>query len=109
MPLGSDGWTVNDLDDLPDDGLGYELVDGSLRVSPPPTVLHSVTEDRLVKSAQYAAAGVVHFWRLELSAAPVLLTHELEGRVYRETGRFLDEVLLDRPVPLRFRLGELLR
>ena len=39
---------------------------------------------------------------------PVLLTHVLEGDVYRETGRFLDEVALEEPVPLRFRLADLM-
>ena len=27
LPLRADGWTVDDLDLLPDDGLRYELVD----------------------------------------------------------------------------------
>jgi Uma2 family endonuclease len=33
-------WTVDDLDDLPDDGLQYELADGVLLVSPAPRPLH---------------------------------------------------------------------
>ena len=33
-------WTVADLDDLPDDGLRYELVDGTLLVSAAPSKLH---------------------------------------------------------------------
>jgi Uma2 family endonuclease len=33
-------WTVQDLQDLPDDGLQYELVDGVLLVTPPPTHRH---------------------------------------------------------------------
>ena len=36
----SGGWTVDDLVDLPDDGLRYELVDGTLLVSPAPTKVH---------------------------------------------------------------------
>lgn len=35
-------WTVDDLDDLPDDGRRYELVDGVLLVSSAPTDLHQV-------------------------------------------------------------------
>lgn len=175
LPAHADGWTVQDLDDFPDDGLCYELVDGSLHVSPPPTNFHdylvgrfvvaldgalddswcvipgggvrfdtrnyrepdlmvikrdalhsrladpgdvllaievmspsSVTTDRLVKPAQYAAAGIPHFWRLELGDAPVLVPHELQGGVYREAGRFHDEVVLEEPVRLSFRLDELL-
>lgn len=175
LPAHREGWTVDDLDDVPDDGMRYELVDGALLVSPPATVGHnsaafelgvllraalgddwrivpapgvvldrrnyrepdlvvlrrqalesrlaaasdvllavevmspsSVTDDRLVKPAQYAAAGIAHYWRLERGAAPVLVTHELEGGVHRESGRFTDEVVVDSPVALRFRLGALL-
>lgn len=39
MPRDHD-WTVEDLDDLPDDGLRYELLDGALVVSPAPSLLH---------------------------------------------------------------------
>ena len=40
MPDGVAEWTVDDLDQLPDDGLRYELLDGILLVSPAPTRLH---------------------------------------------------------------------
>jgi Uma2 family endonuclease len=176
LPVREEGWTVEDLDGLPDDGLRYELVDGSLLVSPPPTVGHnaaafelgvllraavgdswrvvpapgvrldlrnyrepdlvvvrreaigarladacdvllavevmspsSVTDDRVTKPAQYARAGIPHYWRLERGGVPVLVTHELAGGVYRETGRFVDEVVVDRPVAVRFRLDAVLR
>jgi Uma2 family endonuclease len=33
-------WTVDDLRNLPDDGLRYELVDGTLLVSAAPSKLH---------------------------------------------------------------------
>ena len=175
LPLTSDRWTVDDLGRLPDDGLRYELVDGALLVTPPPTPQHdlvatelghllhaalprewvvllpgsielgvhdhrlpdlvvvsrrcvrektqvdpddvllalevmspaSVSTDRLVKPAQYAAAGIPHFWRIE-PAGPLLVTHALDGAVYRETGRFGDEVVVAEPVPLRFRLADLM-
>jgi hypothetical protein len=32
----ADGWTVDDLDALPEDGVRRELLDGVLLVSPPP-------------------------------------------------------------------------
>jgi Uma2 family endonuclease len=67
----------------------------------------SVSTDRIAKPAQYAAAGIAHYWRLELDPL-VLVTHELAGGAYRETRRFEDDVVLDHPVPLRFRLGQLL-
>jgi len=174
LPLDSDGWTVADLERLPDDELGYELVDGALLVTPPPPNAHnlcanelgyllrgvlsrewvvvapgalqldihnwrapdllvmrreavqrtyarpdeallavevmspsSVSTDRLVKPAQFAAAGIPHYWRIEPDE-PVLITHALAGGVYRETGRFLDEVALDEPVRLAFRLADLM-
>jgi Uma2 family endonuclease len=69
----------------------------------------SLTEDRLVKSAQYVAAGIQHYWRLERQDAPEFVTHELERLVYREAGRFTDEVVVERPVGLRFRLEHLFR
>ncbi|WP_239075266.1 Uma2 family endonuclease [Planosporangium flavigriseum] len=34
------GWTVDDLRQLPDTGVRYELFDGSLLVSPPPALPH---------------------------------------------------------------------
>lgn len=40
MPRATDEWTVDDLDQLPDDGLRYELLDGLLLVSPAPTPIH---------------------------------------------------------------------
>jgi Uma2 family endonuclease len=67
----------------------------------------SISTDRVAKPAQYAAHGIPHFWRLELDPA-VLITHALDKDVYRETGRFDDEVLVDEPASLRFRLADLL-
>jgi hypothetical protein len=63
--------------------------------------------DQLVKPVEYAAAGIPHFWRLELEPLS-LVVHALDGDVYRETGRLDDEVLLDEPVILHFRLADLL-
>jgi Uma2 family endonuclease len=40
-------WTVTDLSALPDDGLRYELVDGTLLVSPTPTKTHQRAVVRL--------------------------------------------------------------
>lgn len=48
-------WTVDDLVRTPDDGQRYEIVDGSLIVSPPPEPRHQVIAARLVR----ALAGVV--------------------------------------------------
>ena len=41
LDIPMDGWTVDDLDALPDDDhLRYELVDGCLLVTPPPPLRH---------------------------------------------------------------------
>ena len=40
-------WTVADLATIPEDGLRYELVDGTLLVSPAPTKLHQRVVGRL--------------------------------------------------------------
>ena len=67
----------------------------------------SVSTDRVAKPAQFAAAGIPHFWRFE-PADSVLWTYRLDGDVYRETGRYTDQVDVEEPVPLRFRLADLL-
>lgn len=67
----------------------------------------SVTDDRLVKPAQYARAGIGHYWRLEQTGGPELITHVLAGDTYRETGRFHDHVAIDQPVAVRLRLADL--
>jgi Uma2 family endonuclease len=174
LPFRPDGWTVDDLQLIPDDvPYRYELVDGGLLVTPPPDLRHaeaadalrqllrdhlpsglrvltdpgvyvdrrnyrqpdvavyrrgerrdrmqvqdvvlavevvspsSVTTDRVTKPAQYAAAGIPHFWRFELDPA-LLVTHALAAGVYHESGRFSDEVDVREPVALRFRLADLL-
>ena len=48
MPRAGD-WTADDLDDLPDDGLRYELVDGVLLVSPSPAVTHQAAVVNLLE------------------------------------------------------------
>lgn len=40
MPTVKRRWTVADLDDLPDDGARYEVIDGELFVTPSPSLLH---------------------------------------------------------------------
>ena len=66
----------------------------------------SVSNDRVAKPAQYAAAGIPHFWRFE-RAPRVLVIHALDGDVYRETGRYDDRVDVALPVPLSFALTDL--
>lgn len=40
MPQAFGEWTVDDLDQSPDDGLQYELLDGLLLVTPAPSLVH---------------------------------------------------------------------
>jgi Uma2 family endonuclease len=40
-------WTLEDLLDLPDDGNRYEILDGSLLVSPPPQLTHVYSNQEL--------------------------------------------------------------
>jgi len=41
-PRDSRQWTIDDLEQLPDDGRRYELLDGKLLVSPAPVVTHQL-------------------------------------------------------------------
>jgi hypothetical protein len=67
----------------------------------------SVSNDRVTKPVQYAAANIPHFWRLEVDPL-VLVVHRLAGSAYEVVGHYDDEVELDEPVPVAFRLAELL-
>jgi Uma2 family endonuclease len=58
MPRGRE-WTWADLQEIPDDGHRYEIVDGSLHVSPSPSRPHQVAAGRIVRLlADAAPAGV---------------------------------------------------
>jgi len=43
-----DGWTTDDLDELPEDGRRRELIDGVLIVSPSPSAMHQTLAGRLM-------------------------------------------------------------
>ncbi len=47
MPVNFKEWTVDDLGQLPNDGLQYELLDGVLHVSAIPTIEHQVIRNEL--------------------------------------------------------------
>ena len=54
-----DWWTIDDLFDLPDDGMRYELADGCLLVSPAPVPRHAKAEFHLRELLQrQAPAGI---------------------------------------------------
>jgi Uma2 family endonuclease len=67
----------------------------------------SVSTDRVAKPAQYAAAGIPHFWRLELDPL-VLVVHRMAADAYEVVGSYGDAVELDEPGPVAFRLADLL-
>jgi Uma2 family endonuclease len=48
-------WTAEDLYALPEDGMRHELLDGTLLVSPPPSVPHQLAARRLVAALAQAA------------------------------------------------------
>jgi hypothetical protein len=50
----ADGWTTDDLDALPEDGVRRELLDGVLHVSPSPSSVHQVIAARLLVGLEAA-------------------------------------------------------
>lgn len=174
-------WTVDDLERLPDDGNRYELIDGSLLVSPAPAPRHqlvarrvgdllaavapsgleiieatgsrlsarlefvpdvlvvhghaawsgrshllpadvllaveivspsSVTMDRVTKPALYAAAGIPHYWRIEIDLdQPLVVAHRLTDGVYAVQAEAAGDEPLDLsdPFPIIVVPSDLLR
>jgi Uma2 family endonuclease len=49
MPMLKRRWTVDDLEDLPDDGNRYEIIDGELFVTPAPSLNHQEAVSRLYR------------------------------------------------------------
>jgi Uma2 family endonuclease len=68
----------------------------------------SMTMDRIVKPAKYAAAGIANYWRIEQS--PLSLTaYRLAGDVYAEIGTWqIDETArLREPFPVEIEISRL--
>lgn len=65
-------WTVPELGELPDDGLRYELVDGCLVVTPPPTQRHQLLAAGLRRQLDAACPPP---WRCEVEF-PVALAED---------------------------------
>lgn len=49
MPTLKRRWTVDDLEDLPDDGQRYEVIDGELFVTPAPSLRHQEAAGRMYR------------------------------------------------------------
>jgi Uma2 family endonuclease len=83
------GWTVDDLDALPESHHRYELTDGTLSVSPSPSSLHQVVAGRLLV-------------RLEsLAAVPLIVTQAVEIRFGRQLTRIPDLLVVHSESPAR--------
>ncbi|GHI94969.1 Uma2 family endonuclease [Streptomyces olivaceus] len=70
----------------------------------------SAERDRDAKTRKYAAAGIVHFWRVEEEdALPVVHTYALDPatRAYAPTGIFHDRLKLTVPFPVDIDLSTL--
>ena len=63
-------------------GLGYEVRDVVLAVEVVSPSSH--TNDRITKPAQYAAAGIPSYWRIETDDPPELVAMQIVGDVYAE-------------------------
>ncbi len=48
-------WTIEDLERLPDDGNRYEITNGSLLATPPPSIPHVVSNSRLARLLDHQA------------------------------------------------------
>jgi Uma2 family endonuclease len=170
-------WTADELDELPDDGIRRELIDGVLIVTPAPLPSHqqlamllgawlerhcppeftanqgvevrfsstrtfipdviitstqamvskvprflpqdvhlaveivspsSISMDRVLKPALYAAAGIPNYWRIELDGGMAVHTFALDPvtQVYRETGTFGTTIVVETPWPMKLPLDE---
>ena len=60
VDLRRDDWTVVDLARLPEDEYRYEIIDGELVVSPPPTSFHQRVATEMIRRWQPAAGVLTH-------------------------------------------------
>jgi Uma2 family endonuclease len=57
--------------------------------------------DRVLKPAEYAAAGIPFFWRVEIEPAVEVISYELSDGAYRETVRATEgSVAMPAPYPV---------
>ncbi|MET7986463.1 Uma2 family endonuclease [Streptomyces sp. NPDC005281] len=71
----------------------------------------SETTDRVVKTEQYAKAGISFYWRVEQTAngVPVVYTYVLDtaARLYRDADVFTDVVKTSVPFPVEIKLSSI--
>jgi Uma2 family endonuclease len=83
------GWTVDDLDALPESHQRYELTDGALTVSPSPSSLHQAVAARLLVSLDNVAPE------------PLAVTQAVEIRFGRRLTRIPDVLVVRSEQPGR--------
>lgn len=62
--------------------------------------------DRIEKPAQYAAAGIQHYWRIEQDPVHVY-AYDLVGDAYKLIADTTDELVLERPFPIRLPIRDI--
>lgn len=89
LVIPSGGWTVDDLDALPESHHRYELTDGALTVSPSPSSLHQALAARLLVRLEAAAPE------------PLAVTQAVEIRFGRQLTRIPDVLVVRSDQPER--------
>ncbi|HVL82871.1 MAG TPA: Uma2 family endonuclease [Pseudonocardia sp.] len=89
LAVPGDGWTVDDLDELPESHHRYELTDGALTVSPSPSSLHQAVAMRLGTALEAVAPE------------PYVVTQAVEIRFGRRLTRIPDVLVLRSDQPAR--------
>lgn len=87
MPPG--GWTVDDLDALPESHHRFELTDGALSVSPSPSSLHQSVAARLLVQLE------------QVAPEPYVVTQAVEIRFGRQLSRIPDLLVIRTEHPER--------
>src|SRR6185437_16845984 len=86
MPAVRTDWTVEMLDELPDDGNRYEVIDGELFVTPAPSDVHQLIVTELVAR--------LHFYLQRSVVARVLTSPSDVRRPDRERNRVQPDVFV---------------
>jgi Uma2 family endonuclease len=60
----------------------------------------SVRTDRITKFAEYADAGIQHYWLVDLGASPTLTAYRLAGGAYQQVAEGSERLRLGSPFPL---------
>ncbi len=96
-----EGWTIADIDALPENGLRYELVDGVPRVMNPPRIKHQRALKRLDAAVEAAAPVGMAVWQ---GIGVVLAPDQRRVPDLVETGRAEPGELLTLTEPFAFTL-----